>query len=723
MYTISGNEALKRTGSTIQGLKENEINQRQQKYGENALKEGKKETLFHRFLMQFKNLMVIVLLISAIISISLALIKKEYADLFEGGIILFIVLLNATIGVFQERKADNAIQALNQKMEPYSKVLRNGKLKSIKSRDIVVGDIVQLSSGDIVPADIRLLETHSLKCNESSITGESKQVLKNEGLVLREGVGLSDRKNMAFSGSVVTYGHGMGVVVAVGEKTELGKIAKMIDVKTKQMTPLEKSISKIGKITSISVLLIAVVIFIIEIFFVRTADILNAFLISVALAVAAIPESLPAVITIIMALGVQRLAKQKAIVKKLNAVETLGSCTVICSDKTGTLTKNKLTVEKFFFNNKFNIPTMDSFEGKQIIRGIALCNNVFVNNDGFIGNNSDVALAEYLSENGISLRDIVKAHQRIDEVPFDSNRKMMSTVNRVDGKDIVFTKGAFDNIVRLCKGIMIDGREVPISKQYLAVLENANRSMCEDSLRVLAVAIKEKRDSDEIEEGLTFVGLLGMTDPPRPEVTGAIEQCFKAGLKPVMITGDHKETAFAIAKRIGIANSRKQVLTGDELSQMTDEQLATKISQYTVFARVVPEHKVRIVKAYQKQGNIVAMTGDGVNDAPSIKMADIGVGMGISGTPVTKMVSDLIISDDNFATIVLAIEEGRKVYSNIGKTVQFLLGTNAVEVMSMLIAILALPSATFLLPAQILFINLVTDSLPAFALGMEKSDN
>lgn len=721
MYTISGNEALKKVGSNIQGLKENQIEEKRKKYGENALREQKKETIAHKFLMQFKNLMVIVLLISAVISITLALVKKQYADLFEGGVILFIVFLNATIGVFQEKKADNALEALNQKMEPYSKVLRDGKLKTIKSRDLVVGDIVSLSSGDVVPADIRLLETHSLKCNESSITGESKQVLKNENLVLHNGVGLSDRKNMAFSGSVVTYGHGMGVVVAVGENSELGKIAKMIDVKTKQMTPLEKSISKIGKVTSISILVIAVVIFIIEIFFAHTADIMNAFLVSVALAVAAIPESLPAVITIIMALGVQRLAKQKAIVKKLNAVETLGSCTVICSDKTGTITKNKLTVEKFFLNNKFAMPTSTTKEGECMLQCMSLCNNVFVNNDGLVGNNSEVALVEYLKNDGINIRDMVKKYPRVNEIPFDSNRKMMSTVNHVHDKDVVFTKGAFDSVLKLCTHIMLDGKKVLLKQEHRLLLERANREMGEEALRVLAVAVKEL-DGDEIESHLTFVGMVGMTDPPRPEVADAISKCFKAGLKPIMITGDHKETAFAIAKRVGIANSRKQILTGEELSQMSDEKLKREISNYTVFARVVPEHKVRIVQAFQSLGNIVAMTGDGVNDAPSIKMADIGVGMGQSGTEVTKMVSDLIISDDNFATIVIAVEEGRKVYSNIGKAVQFLLGTNAVEVMSMLIAILTLPNATFLLPAQILFINLVTDSLPAFALGMEKSD-
>lgn len=724
MHAQKKEDVLQALQTSMQGLREEDVESRRAKYGKNEIAAKKKESILHKFFMQFKNVMVIILLISAVISLSLALYKKEYQDLFEGFVILFIVVLNATIGVIQEVKAEDAIGKLKQSMELQSRVYRNGVLIKIPTSQLVVGDIVVLQTGDIVPADIRLLQTHTLKCNESSITGESDQVLKNEHMVLPQSALLNERKNMAFSGSVITYGHGVGVVTAVGEHSEMGKIAAMLQDHVKRQTPLERSIAKIGRITSFSVLFISVLIFFMQLFVNKNVDILHAFMISVALAVAAIPESLPAIITIIMALGVQRLAKQRAIVRKLSAVETLGSCTCIASDKTGTITQNKLRVHRLFTSHMF-IEAGISQEDKMasMVTFLALCNNVEESQGKFMGNQVDIACAEWAIEQGADLEKVRVMYPRVDEIPFDSKRKSMVTIHKGADAYVAIEKGAYDYLLNRCDSIIIQGKVQKLTHALRMEIHQANATLAKDALRVIGVAFKEsKQQHMDTSAGFTFLGLIGMMDPPRPEVKQAILTCKRAGMRPIMITGDHKETALAIAKQVGIAHQMDEVLTGEQLATMDDRTLQKVMPNISVFARVVPEHKVRIVKALQSLGHVVAMTGDGVNDAPSIKKADIGVGMGIGGSDVTKMVADVVLADDNFASIVVAVEEGRKVYANIGKAVQFLLSTNAVEVLAMLLCVLLYPLGVFLYPAQILFINLVTDSLPAFALGLEKGD-
>ncbi|MEG1582024.1 MAG: cation-translocating P-type ATPase [Clostridia bacterium] len=724
MQTISKESVLTLLKTSPMGLGFDESKIRQNIQGKNSLGEKRKQSLFIKFLLQFKNLMVIILLISAVISISLAFFKKQYSDLIEGLVILLIVFLNAFIGVIQEKKAENAIEKLNSSMEAFCYVYRDGKVVKCKTIELVTGDIVSLHAGDIVPADIRLIETTSLKTNESSITGESEQVFKDEEFIASSNTLFSECKNMVYSGTIVTFGHGKGVVTAIGKSTEIGKIASMLESNTKKITPLEKSIGKISRITSIAVVIIAIFIFFIQVFISKQTNILSAFMTSVALAVAAIPESLPAVITIIMALGVERLAKHNAIVRKLSAVETLGSCTLIASDKTGTITKNKLSVCKVFTGGKVKlIEEVKARDETSLFTFISLCNAVEFEENGVVGNNVDVALAELAIKKGVNIENTRKKYEKISEIPFDSKRKTMLTIHKMQSSSLVIEKGAVDYLLKKCDKININGKIEKFSKEYYELVCKNQLKFAEDALRVIAVCYKEIGENDSLEKGFTFLALLAMFDPPREEVKDAISKCFKAGLKPVMITGDHAETAFAIGKKVGICSSRTEILTGEQLSVMNDAELSKIICKYSIFARVVPEHKARIVKAFQKNGHIVAMTGDGVNDAPSIKCADIGVGMGQNGTDVTKMVSDIVLSDDNFATLVVAIEEGRKVYSNISKTVQFLLGTNAVEVISMFVCILLFPGLIFLFPVQILFINLVTDSLPAFALGLEEAED
>lgn len=711
--------------TTENGLSKTEAETRQNKYGKNALKEAKKQSKFVKFLLQFKDIMVIILLIAAAISITLAFVEKNYSDLFEGGVILFIVILNAIIGVIQESKAEDALESLKKSTEPYAKVIRNGVLKKIKTSSLTVGDIVVLEAGDIVPADLRLIETHNLKCDESALTGESLAVNKDAKNVLKDSTALADRSNMAYSSTVVSFGRAKGVVTAIGLNTEIGKIANIISSTQKDLTPLEKSIKKVGKIISIAVILIAIVIFLVEVFVADTIDILNAFLVSVTLAVAAIPESLPAVITIIMAIGIQSLAKKGAIIKRLKAVETLGSCEIICSDKTGTLTQNKMEIVKLGYNFKlFSKIEESTLEQEHLTRAMVLCNDSTISeNNKVIGDPTEVALLEFAIKNSIN-NNAREKFPRIYEMPFDSDRKLMSTVNLVDNETICYTKGAYDKLIKKCKYILIDGECKKLQQEHIEKLNTLNNKMSSDALRVLAFAFKiVKNDFSNLENDMIFVGLTGMIDPPRKEAKDAIIKCREAGLTPIMITGDHPDTAYAIAKELGIAKNKKQVIIGENIEKLTEEQLLNSINDFTVFARVSPEHKVRIVKAFKNQSKIVAMTGDGVNDAPSLKMADIGVGMGITGTDVTKNVADMIVTDDNFATIIVAIEEGRKVYSNIQKTVQFLLSTNIVEVLTMFLALILFPNYSFLVPAQILFINLVTDSLPAFSLGVEKAES
>ncbi|MBQ3502838.1 MAG: cation-translocating P-type ATPase, partial [Clostridia bacterium] len=561
----------------------------------------------------------------------------------------------------------------------------------------------------------RLLESNNLKCDESKLTGESLASSKDANMLCKNNIPLAERINMAYSGSLVTMGKGLGVVVSVGNNTEIGKIAHLLFNVKKELTPLQKSIEKIGKIITWSVLAICIVMFLIELVFVRDSNFIGALMTSVALAVAAIPESLPAVITLIMALGVQQLAKRKVIIKQLSAVETLGSCEIICTDKTGTLTENKMVVVQNFTNNKYctNIEDVNPM----MINCMRYCNNSYIDKDKkIVGEPTENAIYEY------SLQKNLAESKRVQEVAFDSNRKMMTTLNVEDGKVFSYTKGAFDRVIDLCKYIDINGSIVPLNENMRKMLSDVNNNMADRALRVLAFCYKRYdgfEGTEDLEDDLIFVGLSGMMDTPRKEVRGAIQKCFKAGLKPIMITGDHKRTAFAIAKELGIANNINQVLTGDEIEKMTDKEFSDRVQQYTVFARVSPEHKVKIVKAHKSLKKIVAMTGDGVNDAPSLKIADIGVGMGKSGTDIVKSVADMLITDDNFSSIVVAVEEGRKVYNNIQKALQYLISTNCVEVLGMFFGLIFFPQYTFLYPSQMLFINLVSDSLPAFALGKE----
>ena len=726
-YDQNIDQVLSSVNSSKKGLSSVEASKRRDLKHLNKLQEEKKVGIFKKFLMQFSDVMVIILLFSAVISIVLDVVQGKYNNLYEGGIILFIVLLNATLGVIQENKAESALENLKKRVEPTARVLRDGSVTIVNTEDLVVGDIVLLEMGNIVPADLRLIETHNLLIDEASLTGESIAVSKNADVKIEGKKVLAEQVNMAFANTIVNVGKGKGVVVKIGKDTEMGKIADMLIKGKKELTPLQKSLNKIGKIISISVIIISIAIFFMELIALSQVGVLEAFMSAVALAVAAIPESLPAVITIIMALGVQRLADRNAIIKRLHAVETLGNCQIICSDKTGTITQNKMTVKKVYYNGK---TFTDNFDGStafdKLVRCMVLCNDCFLEKDKILGEPTEKALYEFAKKNHRLFSDIVKNNKRISEIPFTSERKKMTVVSKNKKQEITcYAKGGVDEILKMCNCIYINGKVEPLLENRKNEIIKLNEEMGNDALRVLAFAYKSEKDyyySKNLEENFTFIGLAGMIDPPRDEVYDAVRKCFNAGLKPVMITGDQKNTAFAIAKELGIANSKNQVLVGKEIEKLSDEKLKSEIMKYSVFARVNPEHKVRIVKAFKSIGKIVAMTGDGVNDAPSLKIADIGIGMGIMGTEVTKDVADMIITDDNFATIVTAVEEGRKIYANIQKTIQFLLSTNAVEVVTLFLACIFFPSYVFLIPSQILFINFITDSLPAIGLGLENAE-
>ena len=715
MHSKKIQEVLDELKTSEHGLSENSVHSRFLRYGPNELEKTKKESLIKCFFKQFLNIMVGILLFSAIVSISFAIAKKDYTDLFEGLVILFIVFMNALIGVFQESKAQACLADLQKYSKINVKVLRDGKHEIIDSTKLVIGDIVELEAGNVVSADIRLIQSNNLSCDESALTGESLSAEKNADIVCKNSTILSERKNMAYSGSMVTSGKAVGVVVATGKNTEIGKIANLIFKSKKEKTPLQKSIDKIGKSITWTVVVVCVVIMTIEL--ISRHSFMDATMTSVALAVAAIPESLPAVITIILALGVQQLAKRRCIIKHLHAVETLGSCQIICTDKTGTLTLNKLQVVSTYSNFSFDD---NGHEFNDLILCMTLCNNATISNGTFQGEPTEVALCEYgFSHGGKINKKIIK------EIPFDSTRKMMSKIF-FDKKFINYCKGAPEKIIKNCKFIKINDEICEFSNELKEKVIKANDNMTDNALRVVGFAYKEFErfnPQDDVETDMVFIGLAGLMDKPRPEVKASIKKCFKAGLKPIMITGDHKRTAFAIAKDLCIANNINEVITGEELDKLTDDELKKVCQNYRVFARVTPEHKVRIVNAYKGNKRIVAMTGDGVNDAPSLKIADIGIGMGKSGTDVVKNVADMIITDDNFSSIIVAVEEGRKIYHNIQKVLQFLISTNCVEVFGMLIALLFFPKYIFLTPVQMLFINLVTDSLPAFALGVEKVES
>ena len=721
------------------GLSKEEVEKRKKQYGLNELEQKKKKSLFQKFLEQFKDFMIIVLIIAAIVSGVVGVAEGE--GITDTIIILIVVVLNAIIGVVQENKAEKSLEALQKLSAHASKVIRDGKIDVVQSRDLVPGDVVVLDTGNYIPADLRIIEAVNLKSQESSLTGESVPVDKNAEVIKDEKVGIGDRTNMLFSSSLITYGRGKGIVVETGMNTEVGKIAKIINDTEANVTPLQAKLNKLGKTLGIAALAICIVIFVIGIAYGK--DIIDMFMTAVSLAVAAIPEGLAAVSTIVLAIGVQRMVKKNAIIKKLPAVETLGSSTVICSDKTGTLTQNKMTVQKVFTNNNLiNVEDIKelSNEAKKLMQTATLCNDTKIGeNNTLTGDPTETALIDLGLKINFELDDVLKL-PRVKEYPFDSDRKLMTTVNKVGDKFIAYTKGGIDELLARCSSYEINGEIKTDLENYKPEIDKNNIEMAKEALRVLAFAYKEldHEPTDEemknIEENLTFVGMVGMIDPPREEVKQAVEKCKTAGIKTVMITGDHKITAVAIAKSLGILENENEAITGQELEEMSDEDLTKNIRKYSVYARVSPEHKVRIVKAWQKNGEIVAMTGDGVNDAPALKTADIGCAMGIVGTDVSKEAADVILTDDNFATIVSSVEEGRRIYDNILKAIQFLLSSNVGEIIALFIAILITPwiSSKFgidiglievLLPIHILWVNLVTDSLPALALAVDPAED
>ena len=710
-------QTLRELRSRSSGLKSSELVGRERA---EVIMQGKKNSIISKFFAQFFDLMIIILLFASAVSIVIGIIEKSSSEIIDGCIILFIVIMNAIFGVVQEYKAEKSLEALSKLTEPECFVLRDGQMTKINTNELVIGDIVSLEAGAIVPADLRLIESHQLKLDESSLTGESHQIEKNASDVCLQNAPLGERHNMAYKGTVVACGRGLGVTVALGDKTELGKIASVIKDSQKEMTPLQKSIKDVGKVLTYLVLLVAIITFIIEII-INPANIMDAFLTSVAISVAAIPESMPAVITIIMSLGVARLAKQRAIVKRMHSVETLGCCEVICSDKTGTITQNKMSVTAIYINGKFQDKRFNlSKESMLFVKCALACNDAFISKGKLTGDPTEVALLDFCLKRKFSKEEYNKDNKRVDELPFDSNRKMMSVLIQEGNNKIVYTKGALDGVINRCQYILIDGKVEKLSPAHKTNIFKANDAMANKALRVLALAYKK---SDNLsEDDLVFIGLAGMIDPPRKEIKDAVKKCKRAGMKPVMITGDYSQTAFAIAKEIGLAENLSQVITGRELAKLSDNDLSKVIENYAVFARVSPEDKVRIVEAFKSKGKVVAMTGDGVNDAPSLKRASIGIGMGIAGTDVAKEVSDIIITDDNFATIVIAVEEGRKTYQNIQKTVKFLFSANLAELFSLFVVTILFPQYIFLFPVQILFVNLITDSLPAIALGVEQPE-
>lgn len=739
-YDVVANSVIEEVKTSAEsGLTAAEASERLSQNGKNELDQGKKKSIFVKFLEQFKDAMIIVLLCAAIISSIISIVEKQYYDLIDAGLILLIVIVNAIIGVTQEAKAEAALDALKNMNKPFCKVIRDGEMIKIKSEELVVGDLVVLEAGDIVPADIRLIEAMSLKVEESALTGESVPSEKDAEIVCDTDAPLGDRKNMVYSSGIVSYGRGKGVVVATGMGTEVGKIAKMLGEHDDQQTPLQVQLAKTAKVLSIIILAIAAIIFVAKICMsiggeTPMADtIIGSFMTAVAIAVAAIPEGLPAVVTIVLAIGVQRMSEKRAIIRNLPAVETLGCCEVICSDKTGTLTLNQMTVKDLYTTSAKsyevdNENKKDDYSVDMLIKGMTLCNDTIVSDGKLHGDPTETALVAYARLIGYDSEDMIKSNPRIDEIPFDSKRKLMSTVHQTSDGKIAFIKGAPDILIERCTEILDGDKIRKITADDVKNIKAANSKMAHKALRVLAVALKKSElSAEKLESNMVFVGLVGMIDPPRPEVKEAVKVCKRAGMRPIMITGDHIDTASAIAEQIGILRKGDWVITGAELDKLSDEEFHKNLHKYRVFARVSPENKVRIVKAFKSFKKICAMTGDGVNDAPSIKAADIGIGMGITGTDVSKGAADMVLADDNFATIIAAVEEGRKVYSNITKAIQFLLSANIAEVLCLFIATVFLSigvkgGVEFLSPVMILWVNLVTDSLPALALGMEPAE-
>ena len=721
-YLEEKEKVLKELDSTEEGLTDVEAKQRKEKYGANKLSEPPKEPIFKKILNSILDPMIIMLLVAAGISAFTAIIQNEsFTDVF---IILFVVAINTILGIIQESKAEKAIDSLKEMTAVTSKVLRNGKMEILKSEELVPGDIVILEAGDAISADCRILESHSMKIEEAAITGESVPVSKIiDILELKEeqkDISLGDRKNMLYSGSTVAYGRGKAVVVETGMKTEIGKIADALNQALDEQTPLQRKMAELSKVLTKIVLAISIFVFIFGI--VRQGVftgkvILDTFLVAIALAVAAIPEGLPAVVTIILSIGVTSMAKRKALIRKLTAVEALGCTQVICSDKTGTLTQNKMTVVDKYTENE-----------ELLAKAMCLCNDSKIgeNDEHAQGEPTENALVEYAKKLGLLKSKIEEKSPRIGEVPFDSGRKMMSTIHEENGKYTQYTKGACEILLERCTTYLKNGNVEELTEQIKKDIMKQSKEFADKAYRVLGAAYveytekPEKYESEILEKNMTFIGFVGMIDPCRKEVYGAIEECRKAGIRPIMITGDHKDTAVAIAKDLKIIKDAKEVITGAEIEELSDEELIKVVKKCSVYARVQPEHKTRIVKVLKSQNLITAMTGDGVNDAPSIKMADVGISMGITGTDVTKGVSDVVLADDNFATIVNAVEEGRKIYDNVRKVLQFQLSTNMAEVVAVFTS--SVLGVTMLTPAHLLWINMVTDSAPGLALGMEKAE-
>lgn len=725
-YSLSTEQVLDKLETKDVGITSADAERRLQIFGKNELVSAKKHGKLYRFFSQFKDIMLIILLIAAAVNAVIALVEHVYADLIDVAIIVGIVLINAVIGYIQESKAENALSSLKKMSQPYVRVRRNGVVERILTTDVVPGDIILLEAGDICCADVRLIECASLSCDESSLTGESLQVQKSATGVLPTNTALGDRTNMLYSGTVITYGRGYGVVVATGMDTEIGKIAGLLNASQEETTPIQQKLAHLGKIISIVVLSIAVILFVINVAVKSSHDVIDALMIAIAIAVAAIPESLPAVITIIMSLGVSRMSKQRAIIRKMHAVETLGSCQIICSDKTGTLTQNKMQVQSVYIDGKmFDATEFDTKHYKDMINCIALCNDCEQSDRGFLGDPTEIALVEFAESRGHKQANMQQNFVRVAELPFDSNRKMMTTFNKVSSKVIGYTKGAPDILLDRCTKVLYNGSVVNLTKAIKEKILAGLEQMSSKGLRTLGHAYKEHKGQDYSlgnETNMVFLGIVGMRDPPRPEAKDAVATCIEAGMRPIMITGDYATTAKEIAREVGIYRDGDMVLTGAELDKLNDAEYRNIIEKVSVYARVSPENKVRIVETWKSLDKVVAMTGDGVNDAPSIKRADIGVGMGINGTEVTKEVADMVLTDDNFATIITAVREGRTTYQNIKKVIQFLFGTNLVEVATILIVTLFMPELTFLSALQILFINLVTDTLPAISLSVEKSE-
>ena len=725
VYLQSVEDVFKEVQSSPSGLSSQEAASRLEKYGANTLQEGKKKSLLEKFVDQFKDFMILVLLVAAVVSM---FAHQGEPDPTDAIIILAVVLLNAVLGVFQESKAEEAIEALKKMASPVASVLRDGHVEHIKGEDIVVGDVVILEAGDVVPADMRLFEVNTVKIEESALTGESVPVDKDLVIPTGDEVGIGDRTNMAFSSTNVTYGRAVGVVTSTGMNTEVGKIANMLANTEEGKTPLQENQDALGKWLTIMILVIAVIIFVVGML--RGNEWTHMLLTAIAIAVAAIPEGLPAISTIILALGTQKMAQRNALVRKLPAVETLGGVEIICSDKTGTLTLNQMTVEKMVYDNEIHDASEEISKDNIALRVMNLANDTKISQDNsLLGDPTETAMVQYGLDKNYDVREELVNIPRVAEVPFDSTRKLMTTIHQLeDGKYLVATKGAPDMLLDRVTKIEKHGEVSAFTEDDRTTLMKLNKEMATQALRVLAMAYKvidtlpETVDSDSIEHDLIFAGLVGMIDPERKEAAAAIKVAQSAGIRTIMITGDHRDTAQAIAKRLGILRPDQEdgVLTGGELNDISDEELERTVETYSVYARVSPEHKVRIVKAWQKNGKVVSMTGDGVNDAPSLKQADIGVGMGITGTEVSKGASDMVLADDNFETIVVAVEEGRKVFANIQKAVQYLLSANFGEVMTMFVATMA--GWSILEPIHILWINLVTDVFPAIALGLEEAE-